>query len=277
MVKVMFFAMMVFMASFLTVACSSEDPPAIPTNDVTTGDTDSAVQPDNQLPDTGLPDTGGTDTGGTDTGGETDSDTPVNDVQPDSDSSLPGDCATANLGKNCKTDDECGACLICVNAKCAEGCQSDSDCSSYSGTTCNKKLARCVNTVASSGACNETNCASGCCYAEKGFTALKCLKPAELAKCGICKQGEVYMDGKQCVPAACKVGETKCQTYNSTEARAKCYECKQTEYICYDNPSCKTGSTLMLLNAQECIPAGAVCSEGDVCCSGQPCIQGYCY
>lgn len=254
------------------VSCGGDDP-TIPTNDnapVTDSDT---VKPDTTLPDNQLPDS---DTTVTDNVGS-DSDTPIADNEiPDTDTNT-GDCATSNLGKNCKIDGDCGACLICVNAKCAEGCQGDGDCSSYTGTTCNKKLARCVNTVGSSGACNETNCPAGCCYADKGFKTLKCLASAALQTCGICPQGQVYMDGKQCIPSACKVEDGKCKTYNSTEVRADCYECKTGDLVCYDNPSCNTGSALLLLNAKECIPAGDVCSENDTCCSGQPCIQGYCY
>lgn len=206
-----------------------------------------------------------------------DTDTPTtDDEQPDADT---GDCNTMNVGKNCKTDTECGTCLICVNAKCAEGCLSDADCTAYAGTTCNRKLSRCLNTIATfgTGICNETNCPTGCCYATKGFQSVKCLATATLATCGICKQGEIYMDGKQCVPAACKVGETKCQTFNATDPRSECFECKTGDLICYDNPSCQTGAALLIPNVALCIPAGEQCSEGATCCSGTPCIKGYCY
>jgi len=274
--RTFFLGMVVFMAVFLAVACSSEDPPAIPTNDTAVGgDTDTTItdtDTDNTLPDTNITDTPVTDTDVP----VTDTDAPVTD-EGGTDADMPSNCNTANLGKNCKTDEECGACLICVNAKCAQGCTSNADCTAYANTTCNTKLGRCLNTAGSGGACNETNCPTGCCYAEKGFLALKCLKTPEFSKCGICKQGEVFMDGKSCVPAACKVGETKCRDYNSTEVRAKCYECKQTDYVCYDNPSCSTGSAPLLLNVKECIPAGETCTDNDICCSGQPCIQGYCY
>ncbi len=268
--KTAFIAAMFLMALFV-LACSTDDPNIIPTDTTVIGDTDT-VKPDNQLPDTT---TGDSDTVVTDTT-TGDSDALITDnVQPDSDTT--GSCDNPNVGKNCKTDTECGTCLICVNAKCAEGCQSDADCSSYAGTKCNTKLGRCVNTTASSAACGETACAAGCCYADKGFTGLKCLATATLQTCGICKQGEVYMDGKQCVPAACKVGETKCQTYNASDPNAECFECKTGDLICTEKSPCNTGSALMLLNAKECIPAGEVCSENDTCCSGQPCIQGYCY
>jgi len=213
----------------------------------------------------------------TDTVIPADADAPLtDDEQPDTDT---GDCNTVNFGKNCKTDTECGTCLICVNAKCAQGCLSDADCTAYAETTCNRKLSRCLNTTAifGTGICNETNCPSGCCYATKGFQSLKCLGTAQLQTCGICKQGEIYMDGKQCVPAACKVGETKCQTYNATEPRAECFECKTGDLVCYDNPSCQTGGLILPLEHRTCIPAGEQCSEGTTCCSGTPCIRGYCY
>jgi len=261
------------LTALFVIACSSEDPAGILTTDTpATGDTDT-VKPDNQLPETDNV------TGDSDTVVPTDTDTTPGDtdtVTPDNDTPT-GSCDNPNVGKNCKTDTECGTCLICVNAKCAEGCQADADCANYPGTKCNTKLARCVNTTASSAACGETACPSGCCYADKGFLNLKCLTTSTLQQCGICKQGEVYMDGKQCVPAACKVGETKCQTYSSTDPNSKCFECKTGDLVCYENPTCNTGSALMLLNAKECIPAGEVCTENDTCCSGQPCIQGYCY
>ena len=192
------------------------------------------------------------------------------DVTPDADSGL--------IGKNCKLDGECGAPLICVNAKCAQGCDDDSDCSSYANTVCNKKLGRCLNADASSTACSEATCQSGCCYATKGFQDLVCTADATITVCGICKQGEIYMDGKTCVPAACKVGETKCRDYNSSDPRAKCFECSAaSDYLCVDNPQCTPGSALIMVNVMECVPAGERCAPSDVCCSALPCIQGYCY
>lgn len=179
---------------------------------------------------------------------------------------------------NCKLDSDCGAPNICVKAKCAKGCESAADCANYPNTTCNTKLGRCLNTLASSGACNETSCPSGCCYADKGFLGLKCATTGTLSVCGICAQGEVYMSGSQCVPAACKVGETKCQTYNSYSQRSKCFECAaEKQYLCQDDVQCSGGSALMMVNVMECIPAGERCSALDTCCSGMPCIQGYCY
>ncbi|HNT28515.1 MAG TPA: hypothetical protein PKH10_10100 [bacterium] len=160
----------------------------------------------------------------------------IDNSAPDAD--LPGDCDTTNLGKNCKTDIGCGACLICANARCSEGCTNDGDCDAYPGTICNKKLARCLNIAASDGACNETNCTDGCCYAAKGFRSLECASTATLATCGVCKQGEIYMDGKQCVPAACSTGDTLCQTYNAYDLRPTCFTCKTGDLICYGDPAC---------------------------------------
>jgi hypothetical protein len=182
----------------------------------------------------------------------------------------------ADIGGNCKIDADCAP-NICVKAKCALGCASDDDCKNYANTTCNTKLGRCLNTVASSGACDETNCPAGCCYAEKGFTDLKCTSTATVNICGICPQGEIYMGSSQCIPTACKVGETKCQTYNSSNPRYTCFECKATDFVCADNTTCTPGSALMMLNVMECVPAGERCSTKDICCSGMPCIQGYCY
>ncbi len=199
---------------------------------------------------------------------------------PDGDTDIPSPPDEDNpvLGKNCKLDSDCGAPFICVNAKCAEGCDSDADCTAYPNTTCNKKLGRCLNTTASDGACNETNCAVGCCYAGKGFQSLACTTATSFSICGICPQGQVYMDGKQCVPAACKVGETKCRDYNSSDPRAKCFECSaESDFVCVDNPQCVPGSTLRMINVTTCVPAGERCGAHDVCCSSLPCIQGYCY
>ncbi len=160
-------------------------------------------------------------------------------VKPDVDLDIDSDpCDNPNVGKNCKTDTECGSCLICVNAKCAIGCQSDADCLNYAGTKCNRAFSRCLNTTATDGACGETKCPSGCCYATKGFLSLKCLSTATLQTCGICKQGDIYMDGKQCVPAACKVDEIKCQTYNATVPNAQCFSCDADTFLCQSDPTC---------------------------------------
>ncbi|HNT26968.1 MAG TPA: hypothetical protein PKH10_02200 [bacterium] len=170
------------------------------------------------------------------------SDLDVNDpdvVKPDDDIDADSSaCDNGNIGKNCKTDNECGSCLICVNAKCAEGCQSDADCLNYAGTKCNRALSRCLNTTATDSACGETKCSSGCCYGTKGFLSIKCLSTATLQTCGICKQGEIYMDGKQCVPSACKVGESKCQTYNATVPNSQCFSCDEETFLCQSDPNC---------------------------------------
>lgn len=240
--------------SFLLLSCVGPDPDPIPTGDYDTAIIDKdTIQPDI---DTYIPDT-----------------VDIDSLQPDND--VVGGCEDANIGTNCKMDVECGACLICVNAKCSAGCQSDTDCSSYPNTVCNKSIYRCINKFATE--CDETHCIAGCCYGDKGFQNLKCLPSPVLSTCGICKQGEVYMDGKQCVPATCKVGETKCQTYNSTDLDAECFECKATDLVCSEKTPCNTGSALLTLNVMSCIPAGGECSDGDNCCSSMPCIKGYCY
>lgn len=246
-----------FATAMFIVACAGSDPVPYATDKDGVGQVEQDLSP---VDDTGLPDT--TDPEPNDDGTE-----PVDDgtVVPDTD-----------IGGSCKLDSECAP-NICVKAKCALGCTGDGDCANYPNTTCNTKLGRCLNTAASEGACNETNCPSGCCYAEKGFAGLKCLTTGALNTCGICAQGEVYMEGKQCVAAACKVGETKCQTYNSSDPCSECFECKTGDFLCTQNPQCSCGSALMMVNVMECVPAGEKCAAKDTCCSGMPCIQGYCY
>jgi hypothetical protein len=257
-----------FMTVLFIAACSGTDP--VPYS-VDTGFPDKDLVPpvENGLPETeNVPDT-------TDPGIVDDAADPVDDAPAVPDDNDPTD----PTGDNCKLDADCGAPYICVKAKCTKGCESDADCTNYANTTCNTKLGRCLNTAASEGACNETNCASGCCYAEKGFLGLKCATTATLNVCGICSQGEVYMESKQCVTAACKVGETKCQTYNSYSDRSECFECMaDKDFLCADDVAgCTGGSALMMVNVMECVPAGEKCSTKDTCCSGMPCIQGYCY
>ncbi len=253
----------------LTGSCNNTDPVPLQTSDrdiVTVPDQETVLPETEQVPpfdDQPVPE---------------DEDCCLPDNDADADIPQIPDDDNPILGKNCKLDSDCGAPFICVSAKCAEGCDSDGDCAAYPNTTCNKKLGRCLNTTASNGACNETNCAAGCCYAEKGFQSLACTTATSFTICGICKQGEVYMDGKQCVPAACKVGETKCRDYNSSDPRAKCFECSaESHFVCVDNPQCVPGSTLRMINVTTCVPAGERCGAHDVCCSSLPCIQGYCY
>lgn len=253
-----------FLTVLLFTACNNDPVPYA----VETGpnDKDTSVPDPFQPDDAGLPDIDSADPA--DEGTE-----PVDDGAVTPDDSDPND----PTGDNCKLDADCGAPYICVKAKCQKGCTTDADCTNYLNTTCNTKLGRCLNTAASEGACNETNCASGCCYAEKGFRGLKCATTGTLNVCGICSQGEVYMNGSQCVTSACKVGETKCQTYNSYDPCSECFECKTGDFLCSQNTQCTCGSALMMVNVMECVPAGERCSAKDTCCSGMPCIQGYCY
>ncbi len=253
-----------FVTMFFIAACSDNNPvpyavdTGLTEKDIDTKEQDLPPVDDNNIPDDADPGITDDGTEPVDDGGET----PDNDI----------------IGTNCKLDSDCGAPYICVKAKCAQGCESDGDCTNYANTTCNTKLGRCLNTAASEGACNETNCPSGCCYADKGLLGLKCATTGTLNVCGICSQGEVYMNGTQCVTAACKVGETKCQTYNSYSPRSSCFECTaETGYLCIDDTQCPGGSALMMVNVMECVPAGDKCAAKDTCCSGMPCIQGYCY
>ena len=192
-------------------------------------------------------------------------------------------CATDNLGKACTTDGECGACMICVNGgKCAKGCTSDSDCT-LTGTSCNKKLARCLNIYASNRACDEANCPTGCCYATKGLTGLKCATGtnAETRTCGLCPQNQIYSpEDSKCVNTVCSMTTDDCPVLNSnsTNPPAKCYSCKSGELVCRTNSATSGCSAGVIINMTTCISSGKQCAEGvDECCSGMPCIAGYCY
>ena len=209
----------------------------------------------------------------------TDSDTTLN---PDSDNEPEG-CADYNIGKLCTTDNECGACMICVTGgKCAKGCTSDADCK-ITGTKCNKKLARCLSIYASNKACSEAACPSGCCYAEKGLTGIKCATGihATPAQCGLCPQNQIYSpEDSKCVNAVCSTITDDCPSINSESVNppSKCYECKSGEYICKAKTSTSGCSAGSIINLQECVPSGRLCIEGiNNCCSGAPCIEGYCY
>ena len=150
-------------------------------------------------------------------------------------------CAVDNNGKSCHTDNDCGNCMICVYGKCSRGCQDDNDCQvfqMYEGLKCNKELARCLNVFASEQACNETNCPTGCCYAEKGLQGLHCLDKPTLEVCGLCPQGEVY-DGEKCIQAVCSTTTPRsCSRLNAHEAHPACWECKSEEFICTLKPDC---------------------------------------
>ena len=190
-------------------------------------------------------------------------------------------CAENNLGKQCTTDTDCGACMICISGgKCAKGCTSDSDCS-LTGTHCNIKLARCLNIYASNSACSEANCPTGCCYAEKGLTGLRCAPSASPATCGLCNQNAVYSPSdSKCLATACSSTTDDCPSINSgaTNPPAKCYSCKAGELVCKANTATSGCSAGFIVNMNECIPSGRQCIEGvSECCSGMPCIQGFCY
>ena len=190
-------------------------------------------------------------------------------------------CETQNEGLSCTTDSECGACMICVTGgKCAKGCKSDADCTMVPGLKCNTKLARCLNINASNKACIEANCPTGCCYAEKGLSGLKCAAQASPATCGLCANGEIYSpDESKCLPAACSTTTDNCPSLNSssTNPPSKCFECNG-EQVCKAKTSTSGCSAGVVINAAQCVPAGQQCVEGiSECCSGMPCVQGYCY
>lgn len=259
--KKMFFGLVaVLFMIFMVTACG--DDPTLPSGDDNT-DTSSNEQPDQGL-----------DVVDEDTGSEPE--VVDEDVAPVEDG-----CATSNAGQNCDTDDVCGACMICVSGKCSKGCESNTECSSVPGTVCNTKLARCVNPIASAQACSETNCPSGCCYAEKGLSGLKCATAATIETCGMCAQGQIYSpEDSKCIAAACSTSTDQCPSLNegSTNPPAKCFECKSSEYICKASTSTSGCSAGTVINAAQCVPAGQQCVEGvSECCSGMPCVQGYCY
>ena len=201
---------------------------------------------------------------------------------PDPDNEPEG-CADDNLGKQCQTDEECGKCMICVTGgKCAKGCTKDEDCT-MTGTKCNTKLARCLSIYASGKACSEAICPTGCCYAEKGLTGLKCATGARVtaATCGLCPQNQIYSpEDSKCVNAVCSTTTDDCPSINSESVNppAKCYACKSGEYVCKAKTSTSGCSAGSIINLQECVPSGRLCIEGiSSCCSGTPCIEGYCY
>lgn len=193
------------------------------------------------------------------------------------------DSCAATEGLACTTDEECGPCMICITGgRCAKGCTKDNDCT-LTGTQCNTKLARCLNTYASNKACSETNCPSGCCYAEKGLTGLKCATSTNATPliCGLCPQHQIYSsENSKCVDAACSSTTDNCSAINSDSINppAKCYECQPGELICKAKTSTSGCSAGSLINMMECTPSGKHCIDGiSICCSGTPCIQGFCY
>jgi len=210
---------------------------------------------------------------------------PDNNTNPDNetvDENDPYDgCDTESITKNCSLDNECGNCNICVSGKCSKGCETDNDCKMYTGLKCNKKLNRCTNVYASLQACGETKCPTGCCYAGKGMTSVKCLTTPAAYICGLCANGEIYMpEDSKCIPAVCSTVSDNCPTLNSdsTDIGYGCFECKSGEFICKE---IETGcdSSGFPVNVATCIPAGEECVSGPIsdCCSGLPCIDGYCY
>lgn len=262
--KKMSFALLLFAAIFMFIACGDDPTPVVvtpdnePTEDSDVSDADTAEPVDN---------------------------TPETDADADADVDNPpvdDGCEDGNLGKTCTKDSECGACMICVTGgKCAKGCKSDDDCTMLPGLHCNTKLARCVNIYASSKACSDASCPTGCCYADKGLSGLKCAKEASPATCGLCQNGEVYSpEDSKCLPAACSSTTDNCPTLNagSTKPEPKCFECKSGELVCSAKTSTSGCSAGTVINAAQCVPAGQQCVEGvSECCSGMPCVQGYCY
>ena len=259
--KSLFFVLVA--ALFMFVACGDDPTPIVNPDTEADSTTDSTADTDTETPADTATDT-------------TDTEVPA-DTAADTDSG----CAQTE-GLSCTTDTECGACMICVKGgKCAKGCTTDDECQMQPGLKCNVKLARCVNIYASNKACADTNCPTGCCYAEKGLSGLKCAKEASPATCGLCANGEIYSpEDSKCLTAACSTTTDNCPTINAgaTNPPAKCYECKSGELVCKAKTSTSGCSAGVVINAAQCVPAGQQCVEGvSECCSGMPCVQGYCY
>ncbi len=239
------------LAMFILAACSSSSTPSTGgiagTDDTPTTDTNNPTPDINQKPDN----------------------TPVVDeTTPVADE----DTTTPVPGKSCSLDSECGKGNICVDSKCAAGCKSDADCSSFGGTTCNTTVGRCLNEKADGAACAE-GCGT-CCYAGIGLKKMKCAPTESAQYCGVCPQGKVYEpNSKSCMIAACTTAADTCATLNSTATNASCFKCGATN-ICAEEANC-TG--YYMLDSANCVPAGEACTKDSQCCSGQPCIQGYCY
>lgn len=146
------------------------------------------------------------------------------------------DCDEENIGKSCSLDSDCGKCMICTTGgKCTKGCIEDSDCTMRTGLKCNRALARCTNVFASTQACGEKNCPTGCCYGEKGLVEVKCLAVAEVGICGSCDQGEIYIPSdSKCVPAVCSTIDNDCPMLNSSslDQDPACFKCVYGEFIC---------------------------------------------
>ena len=191
-----------------------------------------------------------------------------------------GDALDCELA-GCTVDSDCETGNICTSgSKCVKGCSTDEDCGSYAGTYCNKKLARCVNFYASNGVCSEANCQQGCCYAEKGLTGVKCSSTQNPAACGHCDQGEIYSpEESKCVSAACSTTTDNCPALNSGSFNppARCFRCAAGDFICKASTSTSGCSSGRVINAKVCIPSGGECSAAADCCSGMPCVDGFCY
>ena len=244
-----------------------------PDNETPVNDAGNDV-PDNETPandaDNSVPDG---ETPVNDDSGDTtpdDNETPIDD---------PADSAPAPADE-CTVDGDCGAGKICEYGTCGNGCTKDEDCINYAGTLCNKKLGRCANLYASNRACSEQNCPQGCCYAEKGLVGMKCSAVQNPATCGQCDQGRVYSpEEARCIDAACSSTTDNCPSLNagSFNPPARCYRCAAGELICKASTSTSGCSSGRVINAQICIPSGGECSAATECCSGMPCINGFCY
>lgn len=253
--KNLFFVLLMVIA-FMFIGCNDDPLVSVPASDQDPIQTDDVVQDDVTTDDS------------------------VDEVEKEDDTEVVDDDPETILPNPCTMDPDCkdqAAHAICVSGKCTAGCKADDECAAR--TRCNTSLGRCLNLAASSQACSTRNCPSGCCVAEDGFTLLVCEATPTPARCGVCPQGQIFLDGNKCVHASCDTVNDDCSTLNSGKEDEKCYECQAGALICALDKECveATGSGVTV-NSYECLSAGQQCREGiDECCSGQPCVNGYCY
>jgi hypothetical protein len=170
----------------------------------------------------------------------------------------------------CYMDSDCSKGSICVNNNCESGCKNDSDCSKYINTTCNLTLGRCVNEKAESGICSDS--CSTCCYAGIGLKKVKCAPSVSSQYCGVCPQGQIFEpNSKTCLDSSCNSQNDLCSQLNSNSSNSNCFKCNDNN-VCELNENCGYND----INPSECIAAGSQCIKDSKCCSGLPCLIGYC-
>lgn len=199
----------------------------------------------------------------------------------------------------CKKDTDCSPpSSICIPnsvgseyGTCQPGCQTGT---CPQDTFCNTKLGRCLNTKGTEGACNEENCAEGCCVATDGMRGLTCYSKDHsvcTSLCsGPCDQGEVCLNpnsassdpNPRCVYAAC-TGDDACMKLNShimNNGEPVEYTCDPEILTCKlkDGGSSGTGSTG---DPNSCANEMDPCEDPNMtmqgnCCDGLMCLMNIC-